>query len=99
MNLSSYILAGLNILPKTNVIINGSTVEALINQSSHNDNKTFGGFSPDNLMVITVKTSLLTSPKTLKGKLCVYDYSNWRITTVNYGESVTHLTMISDDKL
>ena len=99
MNLSSYILAGLNILPKANVIINGSTVEALINQSSHNDNKTGGGFEPTNSCIITVKTSLLTSPKTLNGKIVKIDGINWRISSVNYGDAVTHLSLISDDQL
>jgi hypothetical protein len=100
MNLSTYILAGFSILPKISVVVNGITMDVVLNQSSHIDNKTNGGFEPDNSCIISVESSLLTTPKSLKGKIVVFDdLSTWRIVSVQYGHIVTHLSLISDDKL
>jgi hypothetical protein len=99
MDLSSYILEGFEILPKKLVSINGvSDIPVIFNQSNHRDNKTLGGYEPDNDGIIMVQTSYLTAPKQLKGKIVIMDSENWRIVTVRYGESVTSLTLQSVDK-
>ena len=98
MDLSAYLLQGFNILPKINAIVNGTTVEAVFNQSTHVDNKVAGGYEPDNLAVLAIKTSLLTSPRALKGKIVFIFNVNWRVLNVQYGDIITHLTVVSDDK-
>jgi hypothetical protein len=99
MDLSSYLLQGFNILPKITVSINGTDVEAVFNQSTHRDNKTLGGYEPDNEATIVVATKNLSSPRALKGKIVVMDSLQWRVIKVRYGVTVTHLDLISVDKL
>jgi hypothetical protein len=96
MNIDSYILAGYALLPKTIAIVDGVSVECVFNQSMHRDDNVLGGFEPDNEAVISIKTSLLTNPKALKGKLVVVTDTTYRVLTVRYGQIVTHLTIISD---
>lgn len=99
MDLSSYILEGFSLLPKKTVTINGiANIPALFNQTVHRDNKTLGGYEPDNDGIIMVETSYLTSPKLLKGKIVIMDSENWRIVSVRYGDTVTSLTLQSPDK-
>lgn len=98
MNISSYLLAGFAILPKTDMTIGATTVECVFNQSTHRDDKAFGGFEPSDEATVSVKTSLLTNPKTLKGTTVTIESAVWRIISVTYGQSITHLGLISADK-
>jgi hypothetical protein len=98
MDLSSYVLAGFDFLPKTNVTIGGKVVEALMDLSTHRDNKTLGGYEPDNEATLSIKTSLLTNPKSLKGTKLSIDGVEWRVASVRYGQTITHLTVVSKDK-
>lgn len=95
VDLSQYLLAGFSVLPKTTVTVDSVEVECVFNQSDHNDNNVLGGYEPENQATIAIKTSLLTSPRTLKGKIVIIDDSNWRVLNVKYGASVTHLTVIA----
>lgn len=99
MDLSFFLLQGFDILPKTVVTINGSSVECVFNQSTHRDNKTDGGYEPDNETTIAVVTSNLTNPRALKGKIVVMDSLQWRVLRVRYGAAITHLDLVSVDKL
>lgn len=98
MDLTKYILAGYSRLPKKKVVINSVEVAALYNTSTHRDNKTLGGYEPDNDGTLFIETSLLTNPKELKGELLQMDSKDWRIITVTYGDIVTSLTIQSPDK-
>ena len=98
MDLSSFITAGFNILPKTSVVVNGTTVECLFNQSDHNDSNVLGGFEPDNQAVLSIKTELLSNPRALKGKIVSLNQSNWRVMNVKFGNIITHLTVVADNK-
>lgn len=98
MDISAYLLQGFNILPKINVIINSVTIEAVIDTSTHRDNKTYGGFEPDQECVLAIQTSLLTNPKSLKGKEITINNEKWRILNIRYGASICHLTCVSTDK-
>jgi hypothetical protein len=98
MDLSPFILAGFALLPKVDATIGASTVEAVFNQSTHRDNKTFGGFEPDNEASLSIQTSLLTNPKSLKGGTITIDGEPWRVTVVRYGAAICHFTLVSPDK-
>lgn len=96
MNLSNYLLAGFSILPKVPVTIGGRTVDALFNDSTHADNKEFGGQVPDEQAIISIATSFFaTHPKTLKGSLLYIGGAAWRVESVRYGATVTHLTIVN----
>ena len=97
--LSAHILKGFAVLPKKTVTVNGTDVECIFNLSSHLDNKILGGYEPDKTATIMVKTSLLTNPRSLKGKIVVIDALNWRVYSVAYGEIITTIQLISDDAL
>jgi len=98
MDISSYLLAGFNELPKTSVTIGVSAVECVFNTSTHNDNKVLGGFEPDQEATLAIETSLLTNPKSLKGTTMTLDGESWRVVSVRYGQTITHLSLISTDK-
>lgn len=89
---------GFNVLPKTDVVIQGSTIPCVFNTSDFNDNNVLGGFEPDQVATLAIKTSLLTNPKTLKGKIVVIEGETWRVVTVVYGQTISHLKLISDNK-
>lgn len=89
---------GFNILPKTDTIILGSTIPCVFNTSDHNDNNVLGGMEPDNIATLAIKTSLLTNPKSLKGKTVTIEGDTWRVLTVTYGQTITHLKVIAEHK-
>lgn len=98
IDISSYLLAGFSVLPTIKITIDEVDIDCLFNQSDHNDSKTYGGFEPDNSAVVSIKTSLLTNPKEMKGKVVTIDEEEWRVIKVRYGASVTHLTIMSKHK-
>jgi len=98
MNLSIFIQTGFDLLPKTEVVIDGKTIKGLMDLSTHRDNKTLGGFEPDNEAIISFKTKDLTNPKELKGKKLSIDGVEWRVLFVRFGKDITHLTIVSKDK-
>jgi hypothetical protein len=95
MNIDEYLLQGFNILPQTSGTVNSVDVTGVFNQSTHVDNKVLGGYGPQDEAVYSIRTSLLTNPKTLKGKVCNVSGQNWRIMSVRYGDTITHLTLVS----
>jgi hypothetical protein len=95
MDISQYLLQGFEILPQTAATVNSVAVTGVFNQSSHRDEKMLGGYGPQDEAVFSVKTSLLTNPKQLKGKICVVSGQSWRIMQVRYGDTITHLTLVS----
>ena len=98
IDLGAHLLQGFNITPKTEATINGVVVKAVFNQSNHLDDKALGGYIPQDEAVLSVATSNLTNPKSLKGKLCSVSGQSWRIMSVRYGEYITHLTIVSVEK-
>lgn len=100
MDLSPYLLSGFRILPKIDVTFPDVTdpIPALFNQSDHNDSNVLGGFEPDNQAILAIETTLLTTPKSLKGKVLTIGTEKWRVITVKFGQTITHLTIISDNK-
>lgn len=99
MDLTQYILAGFDHLPKKTISLSGVEIPALFNQSSHRDNKTLGGYEPDNESVLYIETSLLTNPRSLKGQLITMDGEQWRIISIRAGDIITYFTIISPDRL
>ena len=95
MDISAYLLQGFEILPQTAATVNSVAVTGVFNQSSHRDEKMLGGYGPQEEAVFSIRTSLLTNPKTLKGKICNVSGQNWRIMQVRYGDTITHLTLVS----
>jgi hypothetical protein len=98
MDIESYLLQGFTLLPQTSATVDGVSVQGVFNQSSHRDEKMLGGFGPQDEAVYSVKTSLLTNPTSLKGKLVVLNSRTWRIMQVRYGQTISHLTIVSPDQ-
>jgi hypothetical protein len=99
MDISQYLLQGFNILPQTSATVNGVAVSGVFNQSSHRDEKMLGGYGPQDEAVYSVKQSLLpTNPSSLKGKIVVLNDRNWRIMSVRFGQTITHLTIVSPEQ-
>ena len=100
MDLSNYILQGFKILPKITVSVNGGQIiDALLDTTTHRDEKSFGGFEPNQQAWVSIETRYLNSPKTLQGKIVVMNSESWRIRSIRYGDSITTLELISTDKL
>lgn len=98
MDLSPYINSGFSILANASVIIGGNTLSCIFDTSTHNANKSLGGFAPDNEATVSIKTSDLTNPKSLKGSTLILNGSAWRIESVRYGVTVTTLMLVAEDK-
>lgn len=98
MDIAAFLLQGFEILPQTSGTVNGVSVKGVFNQSSHRDEKMLGGYGPQDEAIYSVKTSLLTNPKQLKGKICNVSGQNWRVMQVRYGDTITHLTLVSVDQ-
>lgn len=98
MDISAYLLQGFEILPQTAATVNSVAVTGVFNQSSHRDEKMLGGYGPQDEAVYSVKTSLLLNPTSLKGKLVVLNGRNWRVMQVRYGDTITHLTIVSPEQ-
>lgn len=94
------LLLGWDYLDKTTAVIYGNTkpIDVIFNQSTHRDNKVYGGYSPDNDAIIYAKTSDLVNPKALKGKAVTIDSNSYRVVSVNYGKYITHIVVNSPDK-
>jgi non-homologous end joining protein Ku len=99
MDITDEIISGFDYLPKTTSTINNKAVDVLFNQSVHRDNKTLGGYELDNESIVYVKTKDLTNPLSLKGKTMTLNSQEWRIISIRTGGYITHLTVISVDKL
>lgn len=98
MDLSFFLLQGFDVLPKTLVTVNGSSVECVFNQSTHTHNKVDGGYELDDTATIAIATKNLSNPRALKGKIVVIDSLQWRVIAVSYGAVITHLSLIAADK-
>lgn len=98
MDISSYILAGFDYLPKITATVDGTDMPVLFNQMSLNDSKELGGFVNDADFGVFLKTSLIDNAEDLKGKLITVSGTNYRIVTVKYGDTVSALYVQSVNK-
>lgn len=98
IDINNYLLAGFSVLPKVKITIDDVEIDCLFNQSEHIDIKAYGGHESINSAVVSIKTSLLTNPKQMKGKVVTIDEEEWRIDNIRYGASVTHLSLIPKHK-
>lgn len=98
MDISNYILAGFDYLPKITANVDGTDMSVLFNQVSWNDTKELGGFVNEADFGVFVKTSLLDNAEALKGKLVTVNGRNYRIVTVKYGDIVSALYVQSTNK-
>lgn len=98
MDISNYILAGYDYLPKITANVDGTDMPVLFNQMSLNDSKELGGFVSDAEFGVFVKTSLLDNAEALKGKLMTVNGTNYRIVIVKYGDIVSALYVQSVNK-
>ena len=99
MNTDSYLLIGFETLKNKTVILEGVEVDAIFNNMTYRDKKTFG-FEAQDSCIITVKTSILTTDsRNYLKKLVTIDSINWEIVATQKGSATTQFTLINPNTL
>jgi len=98
MNLTSYLLAGFNILINNQVTISGTAIDCIFDHIQITNGRNYGPQMED-VCSVTVKTSDLEFPRNYLKKIVIIDGQTFEVIGISKGNATTILSLVTTNKL